>query len=112
MRPDLLSPVIIKELQSLQDAVAPFDSNTAIEIIKNEMKVNDLSDVFVDTSVFSAVLTHLLTHSLTHSYLLTYLLTYSLTHSLTHLLSNSRNLWLAHPWVRCTEPSSRKATSR
>ncbi|WP_185235077.1 ubiquinone biosynthesis regulatory protein kinase UbiB [Teredinibacter franksiae] len=37
-RPDLLPPDIVEELDHLQDNVAPFDSNTFIDIVERELK--------------------------------------------------------------------------
>jgi len=46
IRTDLVPEAYALELRKLQDAVPPFDSNEARDVIKKELGVKDLSDVF------------------------------------------------------------------
>ena len=50
IRTDLVPEAYALELRQLQDAVPPFDSIEAREVLKRELGVNDLSQVFADLS--------------------------------------------------------------
>jgi predicted unusual protein kinase regulating ubiquinone biosynthesis (AarF/ABC1/UbiB family) len=48
IRPDVLPPVAMQELSRLQDEIATFDSNTARQIIRDELGCEQLEDVFAE----------------------------------------------------------------
>ena len=50
IRTDLIPEAYALELRQLQDAVPPFDSTTAYDIIKREMGINDVSEKFAKIS--------------------------------------------------------------
>ena len=50
IRSDILSPAYATELKKLQDAVPPFDSKIAKDIIRKELGENDLSKLFATIS--------------------------------------------------------------
>ena len=57
IRTDLINEAYALELQKLQDAVTPFDSTEAKQIICRELKIKDISEVFSslsDTPIASA----------------------------------------------------------
>lgn len=49
IRPDLVSAVVLKELQVLCDAVRPIPDEVAIRLIQEQLDVNDLCTVFENT---------------------------------------------------------------
>mmetsp|Transcript_376 Transcript_376/g.2929 ORF Transcript_376/g.2929 Transcript_376/m.2929 type:complete len:673 (+) Transcript_376:268-2286(+) len=51
IRPDILPPIYIEELQKLQDRVPPFDALEARKILEDELQV-PLKEIFQDLSVF------------------------------------------------------------
>lgn len=51
IRPDILPPIYIEELQKLQDRVPPFDALEARKILEEELQV-PLEEIFQDLSVF------------------------------------------------------------
>lgn len=51
IRPDILPPIYIEELQKLQDRVPPFDALEARKILEDELQV-PLVEIFEDLSVF------------------------------------------------------------
>jgi ABC1 atypical kinase-like domain len=46
IRPDLVPPVVLKELSTLCDAVTPVDDEIAWQLLRDELKIDDLSLVF------------------------------------------------------------------
>ena len=53
IRPDLLPPAYLTELQTLLDQVAPFGSDEARALIRQQLGAGvDLEDVFEDVSAF------------------------------------------------------------
>lgn len=46
IRPDILPPVVLKELQKLCDAVRPITDDVAMQVLKQEWQVDDLSGIF------------------------------------------------------------------
>ena len=50
IRTDLIPEAYALELRSLQDAVPPFDSTTARQVLQQELRVTDLSTVFASLS--------------------------------------------------------------
>jgi aarF domain-containing kinase len=46
IRPDLVSPAVLKELQRLCDSVEPIDDDIALQLLKDELQCNDLNDLF------------------------------------------------------------------
>ena len=50
IRTDIIPEAYALELRSLQDAVPPFDSGTAYEVLRKELGVRDLNEVFSELS--------------------------------------------------------------
>ena len=48
IRPDLVPPVVLKELQKLCDSVRPVPDEIAYQLLRDELNVDDLSTVFGD----------------------------------------------------------------
>jgi predicted unusual protein kinase regulating ubiquinone biosynthesis (AarF/ABC1/UbiB family) len=48
IRPDLVAPVVLKELQKLCDAVEPIPDTLAFQVIREELGLEQLEDVFQD----------------------------------------------------------------
>jgi len=48
IRPDLVAPVVLKELQLLCDAVEPIPDHMALQVIREELGVDNLEDIFQD----------------------------------------------------------------
>eukprot|EP00943_MAST-04B_sp_MAST-4B-sp1_P009431 g9431.t1 len=48
IRPDVLPPVVVYELQKLCDSVPAFPTPKAIDVIKNELGVDNIDEVFLD----------------------------------------------------------------
>lgn len=48
IRPDLVSPIVLKELQRLCDSVQPIPDEVALQLLKDELKCEDLNDLFDD----------------------------------------------------------------
>jgi hypothetical protein len=46
IRPDLVSPVVLKELQKLCDSVRPVPDEIALQLLREELEIDDLSKVF------------------------------------------------------------------
>jgi hypothetical protein len=46
IRPDILPPIVLKELQTLCDAVRPISDEVAFQLLKQEWQVEDLSGIF------------------------------------------------------------------
>lgn len=46
IRPDLVPPVVLKELQKLCDAVRPVPDEIALQVLRDELNIDDLSSVF------------------------------------------------------------------
>lgn len=46
IRPDLVPPVVLKELQKLCDAVQPVDDCIALQVVRDELGITDLDTVF------------------------------------------------------------------
>ena len=47
IRPDVLPPVVVYELQKLCDSV-PFPTPKAIEVLRAELAVDNIADVYLD----------------------------------------------------------------
>ena len=52
IRPDILPPAYLEALQTLLDQVAPFESEEARELIKAQLGISRLEDVFEDVRAF------------------------------------------------------------
>lgn len=48
IRPDLVSPQVLKELQKLCDAVRPVPDDVALDAIRRDLNVDDLSTIFAN----------------------------------------------------------------
>jgi predicted unusual protein kinase regulating ubiquinone biosynthesis (AarF/ABC1/UbiB family) len=48
IRPDLVSPVVLAELQQLCDSVKPISDEIALDLIRTELNVSDLSEIFAE----------------------------------------------------------------
>jgi aarF domain-containing kinase len=48
IRPDLVPPAVLLELQSLCDAVAPIDDAIALQVLRDELQLTTLEDSFAD----------------------------------------------------------------
>ena len=48
IRPDVLPPVVVYELQKLCDSVPAFPTPKAIDVLRTELKVDDIADVYLD----------------------------------------------------------------
>ncbi len=48
IRPDLVPPVVLKELQKLCDSVRPVPDEVALQLLREELDIDDLSEVFGD----------------------------------------------------------------
>jgi predicted unusual protein kinase regulating ubiquinone biosynthesis (AarF/ABC1/UbiB family) len=48
IRPDLVSPVVLAELQKLCDSVEPISDDVALDLIREELNAKDLSEIFAD----------------------------------------------------------------
>ena len=48
IRPDVLPPVVVYELQKLCDSVPAFPTPKAIEVLRAELGVDDIADVYLD----------------------------------------------------------------
>lgn len=46
IRPDLVPPVVLKELQKLCDSVRPVPDEIALQLLREELEIDDLSTVF------------------------------------------------------------------
>jgi hypothetical protein len=46
IRPDLVAPVVLRELQKLCDAVTPVDDEIALKLLREELGISDLTTVF------------------------------------------------------------------
>jgi hypothetical protein len=46
IRPDLVPPVVLKELQKLCDSVRPVPDEIALQLLREELEIDDLSEVF------------------------------------------------------------------
>lgn len=46
IRPDLVPPAVLKELQRLCDSVEPISDDVALKLLKGELQCDDLSDLF------------------------------------------------------------------
>lgn len=49
IRPDLMPAIVLKELQQLCDKVEPIDDELALTMIASELKISQLTELFVDT---------------------------------------------------------------
>jgi predicted unusual protein kinase regulating ubiquinone biosynthesis (AarF/ABC1/UbiB family) len=50
IRPDIIGDVAMKELKQLQDGVKKFPTEEALEVIKLEYGIDDISEVFEELS--------------------------------------------------------------
>jgi aarF domain-containing kinase len=50
IRPDIVADEIMKELKTLQDGVKMFPTSEALQVIKLEYGIDDISDVFLELS--------------------------------------------------------------
>jgi hypothetical protein len=48
IRPDLVPPVVLKELQSLCDAVEPIADSLAMQVLCHELQIQNVHDLFAD----------------------------------------------------------------
>ena len=48
IRPDLVPPAVLKELQRLCDSVEPIPDDVALELLQEELQCDDLESVFKD----------------------------------------------------------------
>lgn len=46
IRPDLVPPTVLKELQRLCDSVEPISDDVALKLLKDELQCDDLNDLF------------------------------------------------------------------
>ena len=46
IRPDLVPPAVLKELQRLCDSVQPIPDEVALELMKDELQCDDLNEIF------------------------------------------------------------------
>jgi len=46
IRPDLVPPAVLKELQRLCDSVEPIPDEVALQLLKDELQCEDLNDIF------------------------------------------------------------------
>lgn len=54
IRPDLVPPAVLKELQMLCDSVRPISDHVAMEMIRNELKIGSVHEVFEDISLVAS----------------------------------------------------------
>jgi aarF domain-containing kinase len=54
IRPDLVPPIVLGELQKLCDAVRPIPDEVAFDLMKQELKCNNLSELFLDMKLVAA----------------------------------------------------------
>ena len=48
IRPDVLPPVVVYELQKLCDSVPPFPTPRAIEVIQKELNIENINEIYLD----------------------------------------------------------------
>lgn len=54
IRPDLVSAVVLKELQQLCDSVRPISDDIALQLMKEQLQVDDLNMIFTNTPILVA----------------------------------------------------------
>jgi aarF domain-containing kinase len=54
IRPDLVSPVVLKELQKLCDAVQPIPDEVALQVLREELHISNLEDQFQDLKLVAS----------------------------------------------------------
>mmetsp|Transcript_14254 Transcript_14254/g.31136 ORF Transcript_14254/g.31136 Transcript_14254/m.31136 type:complete len:509 (-) Transcript_14254:60-1586(-) len=54
IRPDLVSPVVLKELQKLCDAVRPVPDAVAMQVIREELRIQNVEEVFEELSLVAS----------------------------------------------------------
>ena len=54
IRPDLVPPAVLKELQKLCDAVQPVDDDIALQLLRDELGTNDLETIFADLKLVAS----------------------------------------------------------
>ena len=54
IRPDLIPPTVLKELQKLCDAVRPIPDEVALQMIRDELGCEDLSTIFRDAELVAS----------------------------------------------------------
>lgn len=54
IRPDLVAPVVLRELQKLCDSVEPVDDAIALQLLRDELGVDDLTNVFQNVKLVAS----------------------------------------------------------
>jgi len=54
IRPDLVAPIVLKELQKLCDSVEPIDDEIALRLLREELNITDLGSIFRDIKLVAS----------------------------------------------------------